>query len=332
MTFTLVRKLLRDARVGLLVTALLLAAFQCLWAKITSRILGELSPYFTQLASFGGKSIDDIQKELFEGPGEIVKTLIGGGRVDLERAMDMLSIGYVHPLVQTIFCIWAVGRASGALAGELDRGTMELLLAQPLARSRLILAHFCVDLLVIPALCLSLWAGTCLGTWLVGPIRPEAPTIEPPVGSMSFKLGPIEYKAPLAFRPEPETPAEQAQRLHIDRAAFGPALWAVGGLLFAISGYTMALSAFGRYRWRVLGLAVFVTLVQFQVNVVGQMWDALGPLRPWTIFYYYQPQELILGQPWREALPALAVLYGVGAAGYGVALWVFTRRDLPAPL
>ena len=55
MTFPLVRKLLRDARVGLLVTALLLAAFQCLWAKITSRILGDLSPYFTQLASFGGR-------------------------------------------------------------------------------------------------------------------------------------------------------------------------------------------------------------------------------------------------------------------------------------
>ena len=47
--------------------------------------------------------------------------------MNLDRAMDMLSIGYVHPLVQTIFCVWAVGRASGALAGELDRGTMELL-------------------------------------------------------------------------------------------------------------------------------------------------------------------------------------------------------------
>ena len=51
-----------------------------------------------------------------------------------------------------------------------------------------------------------------------------------------------------------------------------------------------------------------------------------------TIFYYYQPQEIILGKPWLEVLPALAVLYGVGAAGYALAFWVFTRRDLPAPL
>jgi ABC-2 type transport system permease protein len=332
MTLTLIRKLLRDARVGLIVTALLLAAFQCLWAKITSRILGELSPFFTQLASFGGKSITDIQDEVFQGPGMIVRTLFGGEQINLERAMDMLSIGYVHPLVQTIFCIWAVGRASGAIAGELDRGTMELLLAQPLSRTRLILAHLSVDLAVIPLLCLSLWAGTCLGTWLVGPIHPTAPPVEPPTGVLSFKLGPIQYQSPIVYRPEPESPEEQSRRIHIDLAAFGPSLWAVGGLLFAISGYTMALSACGRYRWRVLGLAVFVTLVQFLVNVVGQMWDVLEGLRPFTIFYYYQPQDIILGKPWLDVLPALAVLYGVGAAGYVVAMLVFTRRDLPAPL
>jgi ABC-2 type transport system permease protein len=332
MTLTLIRKLLRDARVGLIVTALLLAAFQCLWAKITSRILGELSPFFTQLASFGGKSITDIQDEVFQGPGMIVRTLFGGEQINLERAMDMLSIGYVHPLVQTIFCIWAVGRASGAIAGELDRGTMEILLAQPLSRTRLILAHLSVDLVVIPLLCLSLWAGTCLGTWLVGPIHPTAAPVEAPTGVLSFKLGPIQYQSAIVYRPEPESSEEQSQRLHIDLAAFGPSLWAVGGLLFAISGYTMALSACGRYRWRVLGLAVFVTLVQFLVNVVGQMWDVLEGLRPFTIFYYYQPQDIILGKPWLDVLPALAVLYGVGAAGYVVALWVFTRRDLPVPL
>ena len=57
-----------------------------------------------------------------------------------------------------------------------------------------------------------------------------------------------------------------------------------------------------------------------------------GTIRPWTIFYYYQPQEIILGKPWPHLLPALAMLYGVGAAGYVVAWLVFTRRDLPAPL
>ena len=109
-------------------------------------------------------------------------------------------------------------------------------------------------------------------------------------------------------------------------------LLVVGLGLFAVSGYTMWLSACGRSRWRVLGLAVFASLVMFLVNLVGQMWEPLAQLRPCTIFYYYQPQEIILGQAWLAVLPALAVLYGVGATGYAMAWWVFARRDLPAPL
>ena len=50
----------------------------------------------------------------------------------------------------------------------------------------------------------------------------------------------------------------------------------------------MVLSALGRFRGRVLGLAVLLTLVQFVINLLGQMWDVLEPLRPLTVFYYYK--------------------------------------------
>jgi ABC-2 type transport system permease protein len=66
-------------------------------------------------------------------------------------------------------------------------------------------------------------------------------------------------------------------------------------------------------------------------------------LRPLTVFYYYQPQQIILNGRWTVDVLAgqggspvpvnvLAVLFGVGAVGYLVALWAFCRRDLPAPL
>jgi ABC-2 type transport system permease protein len=344
MTWVLVRKLLRDLRTALIVVALLVGGFQCLWAKITARILGELQPYFTQLASFGGKSARDVEDEVFKGPGKIIRNIIGGERVNLDQAMDMLSIGYVHPLMQTIFCIWAIGRASGAIAGELDRGTMELLLAQPLPRSRLILAHFCVDLVTIPVLCLSLWGGTCLGTWIVGPIRPEVPEFKPPDATHVLKLGPFEYEVRGKLPIQKESEEEQRERLAIHPLAFGPALWVVGGLMFAVCGVTMAMSAAGRSRWRVMGWAVFLTLLQFLVNLVGQMWEPIKPFRPLTIFYYYQPQQVILGKPWTVtvlegsggqalwSVPMLPVLFGVGLIGYFVALRTFCRRDLPGPL
>src|SRR5207248_11746919 len=154
---------------------------------------------------------------------------------------------------------------------------------------------------------------TWLGTWMVG-----------------F----LEIGAPLATR-----------ELRVDPLIFGPALWNVAVLIFAVSGYTMWLSARGRFRGRVLGLAVLVTLLQFLVNLVGQMWDTAAFLRPFTVFYYYQPQQIILthqwsvelGKEWHQgqplvALNVLAVLFVVGAIGYGLAFWTFCRRDLPAPL
>jgi ABC-2 type transport system permease protein len=343
MTWVLVRKLLRDIRLFLAAVALLLGAFEALWIRITARILGDISPFLVSVAENAGKSIKDIEAQVFKGdPGQMVQAIIGGEGINLQRAMDMASVGYVHPLVQTIFCIWAVGRASGAIAGEIDRGTMELLLAQPIARFRLILAHLIVDGITIPLLCLSLWIGTCLGTALVGEIVPEKVDIQPP------KDLPLIAKI---FWPKPPPETEQTrqaerERLAIHPAQFLAALPVIAGLLFAISGYTMWLSSAGRFRWRVMGYAVLITLVQFLVNVLGQMWNAIAWLRPLTVFYYYQPQSAITADPrhpywywikldmWglNTQVPILVVLFGVGALGYALALWTFTRRDLPAPL
>ena len=88
------------------------------------------------------------------------------------------------------------------------------------------------------------------------------------------------------------------------------------------------------FRTRVLGIAVVLTLVQFFVNLLGQTWQAIDFLRPWTVFYYYQPQGLILGFEGaiNDAVRNCLTLLGIGAAGYAAALAIFCRRDLPAPL
>ena len=244
MTWTLVRKLLRDVRVALLVVGLLLGAFQCLWARITERILGQLGPFIYALAGARGILPNEVENTIFDGPGKIVRTLMGGERIRMDQAMDLMSIGYVHPLVQFILCIWAVGRASSAIAGELDRGTLELLLAQPLARFKLILAHFWVDLLTIPVLVLSMWMGTLLGTWLIGPIKIEKPAILKiqPKQTYLVELGPLKIKVPgLEDRLTMEPPASDAEkvrrRLNIDPWAFGPSLLVIGSLVFAVSGF-----------------------------------------------------------------------------------------------
>jgi ABC-2 type transport system permease protein len=349
MTWPLLRKLLRDVRLPLFVTALLLGGFQVLWAHVTARILGRLAPFFNTLAGLGGLTPKDVEAVVFEGPGKVLRTIIGGEGVKLDSAMDMLSIGYVHPLMVLTFCIWGVGRAAGAVAGEIDRGTMELLLAQPLARWRLLLSHLLLDGITIPVLALSLWAGNWAGAWLITPIQIEKPKIQAaaPVRNYLIELGPLRVtvKDPLAGRTVRKAdPDRLKKRLAVEPAKFAPAVWLVGGLIFAVCGGTMWLSAAGRFRWRVLGLAVFLTLLQFLVNVLGQMWDQAAWLRPLTIFYYYQPQQLMLSGDWcvtfREwnndeplwRVPMPLVLYGAGLVGYVLALLTLVRRDLPAPL
>src|SRR5262249_37545328 len=150
----------------------------------------------------------------------------------------------------TIFCVWAVGRAAGAIAGEIDRGTMELLLAQPLARSRLLLAHLLLDAVTIPILCLSLWAGNWIGAWLITPIQVQEPDLKVPVkkpGSLG-EFGPFRVRMENPVSDRPRSPDAERQRrleerLRVAPAQFGRALPLVGGLIFAVCGYTMWLSS-----------------------------------------------------------------------------------------
>jgi ABC-2 type transport system permease protein len=319
----LARKLLRDIRWPLAIVVVILAGFQCLWVKITQRTVAEISPVFSTLAARAGTSQKAIEDVIFSGPGKLAQTIIGGESLHFERAMDVLSVGYVHPLMQLLFCLWAVGRAAGALAGEIDRGTMELLLAQPIPRRNVVLAHLGVDTVVIPLLCLALWTGTIIGVHVVGPFTAD---------TAALKAFPFPVKV-------------DERLLQVDPWAFGPALWNVGALVFAVSGVTMALSAAGRSRNRVIGIAVLIFVLLFLANVAGQMLESVAWLRPLTVFFYYQPQQIILsgrwtvdlGQAWNGGhplypVPVLAVLPAVGLAGYALALWTFARRDLPAPL
>jgi ABC-2 type transport system permease protein len=294
MTWVLVRKLLRDVRTAWVLVVLLLFGFQVLWARVAHRITAELLAGFEGL----GVSVDAIRGLIFQGPGQVVQAIMGGGDVHIERAPDLMSIAYVHPLTLTVLCVWAIGRAAGAIAGEIDRGTMELLLAQPLRRPQVIAAHLLVDALTIPTLAAGMWLGTLTGAALAGFLAAEG-------------------------------------ALHIDPRAFLLALPSVVLWLFAVSGLTMAVSAAGRSRNRVLGIAVLAALVQFLVNLIGQLWPPMDPLRPLTLFYYYQPQPMILRTDWYTDAAhwlRLGVLAAAGAAGYVLALWIFRRRDLPAPL
>lgn len=327
MTAILVRKLLRDVWPALVVVCLVLFLFATFWVKITQRVTVEIAPVFNTVAdAFGDKKL--FEDVLFRGPGKVSQAALGWGDLKFERPNDFLAMGMLHPIVLTLCVVWAVGRASGAVAGELDRGTMELLMSQPVPRNRLILAHFLVDLIVLPVLCLAFFAGTQFGLAVVGPFVPEYTVLE-------------NLKGPMAFRVKGMIP-ENPPPLEVSGMGEIPGLTNTFAFMFAVSGLTIALSAAGRSRWKVVGYAVLVVIVMFVANTIGQLWEPSGFVRPLTLFFYYQPQKVMLdgnwmvdvGKAWAGApsVPAVGVLLAVGVTGYLAALRTFTRRDLPAPL
>jgi ABC-2 type transport system permease protein len=312
---TLYWKVLRDLRTGLLVVLTLLVLFEIFWVTVAQRVTTEFSPLFRGISDTLKVPEESFQKHFFSGPGKAAQAIMGGENIRFNKPQDMLAVGYLHPLIQTILAIWAIGRAAGAVAGEIDKGTMELLLAQPITRSQLILTHLVVDLTILPILALSLWVGTMIGAWAAGPFLIQASTFEMFRVSIPIKEGVLEIQPSELF----------------------PAVLNIFTLLFAMSGITMAFSALGRARNRVLGVVIILVLIQFAVNLLGQLWATVAFLRPFTIFYYYQPQRIALsGSWWVDAngveLPVLAVLTIVGIAGYCVAWFGFVRRDIPAPL
>lgn len=327
MTAILFRKLFRDVRPALIVVCLLLFAFATFWVKIAQRVTVEISPVFTSVASvFGDKNL--FQNLMFKGPGKVSQAALGWGDLNFERPNDFLAMGMLHPIVLVLSLVWAVGRSAGAVAGELDRGTMELLMSQPVPRNRLIFAHFLVDLVVLPALCLAFFAGTQLGLALVGDFVPDYSMLK------SLK-GPNGRSLPLQIPDNPEP-------LPVSGLGEFTGLMNTFALMFAVSGITIAISAFGRSRWRATGYAVLVVMIMFVANTIGQLWEPSGFVRPLTLFFYYQPQKIMLDGNWMVDLskawpgapevPGVGVLLGVGLAGYLIALRTFTRRDLPAPL
>ena len=87
----LVLKLLRDIRIPLIVVCLLLALFQVLWARITTRITGDLVPAFTQ-----DMSLEKIKKEIFAGPGKLVETIMGGEAIhDVDGFAEVRVAGVI---------------------------------------------------------------------------------------------------------------------------------------------------------------------------------------------------------------------------------------------
>ncbi|MCP4813902.1 MAG: ABC transporter permease subunit [Planctomycetaceae bacterium] len=260
---------------------------------------------------------------------------------ELATYTGRIAIAFDEPIVITSIVIWAVARASDSISGELGRGTMELLLAQPVSRTRLFWSHAGMTVLGLGLLALV----TFLGTWLGIATCQVTETL--PTETIQLPLLDIEVPNPLAKSKEVLRPMSELVSIW----HFLPAVTNLFCLGFFLAGLTCLVSCQDRYRWRTIGIVIGFYVVQLIFKIAGMATEDLGWLLHFTFFTAYEPKvfvnaalrspELLSdlfqfnddGQYVRPgALGSHLLLLVLGSCCFFTATVIFRRRDLPAPI
>jgi ABC-2 type transport system permease protein len=109
-----------------------------------------------------------VQMKGLVDSGVIPKQLTNFGGGDVFSLGGSIALGYVHPISIILLSIFAIGFTTSAIAGERQRGTLEVLLARPLSRQQ-VYATLLVAVLVFIGLVLAAASiGTVIGSAVVG--------------------------------------------------------------------------------------------------------------------------------------------------------------------
>ena len=223
------------------------------------------------------------------------------GRIQMLRIMgvtedpsslSLIMASWSHPFIFLLISIWAIGRGSAAVAADVERGTMDLILSRPVPRWVYLTSYVLVAAAGLAILALALLAGTSIAVRYN--VLREPPTLWallPPAVNLAALGLPIYGYTLLASS--------------LDHVRWRPTT--IGSVL------TMA------------GVIAFIASLVPQLQQMSwKPWlDRLSIFKA-----YYNPVELVTKG---ETLGFnLAILGGIGLACIAVAFLAFAVRDLPA--
>ena len=104
-------------------------------------------------------SFSEMLREMANS-GVIPEELLNFGSGSLFTLPGAITIGFQHPLALAFLGIFAVGATTSAIAGERERGTLEVLLARPISRRGLYLTMACRWSCCSRSRCWPCWAGS----------------------------------------------------------------------------------------------------------------------------------------------------------------------------
>jgi hypothetical protein len=136
----------------------------CFWLR---RILPAwcgiaLFVFLIQIAIAGVVHDNDTVKMLlqFIDKFDFLKAALGGNLLREGNLAGLLLIGYQHPFVMFLYMLFAVGTPTGLLAGEVQRGTMELILSRCITKMEVYACAGVLTLAGMFALVMVMFLGT----------------------------------------------------------------------------------------------------------------------------------------------------------------------------
>ena len=87
---------------------------------------------------------------------------------DFSTLGGAISIGFIHPISIALFGMLSAGLTVGAISGERQRGTLELLLSRPLSRSKILATMLLEGWLGAALVAVAYVIGTILGSLIAG--------------------------------------------------------------------------------------------------------------------------------------------------------------------
>jgi ABC-2 type transport system permease protein len=110
----------------------------------------------------------DLNKMVSDYPEALKAFIAFGGDLDYVSGAGYLGSELFAFMVPLLLLIAAIGAGARAIAGEEERGTLDLLLANPLSRRRLVLDKLAAVAVEVAALSIVLIAALVVGVAIVG--------------------------------------------------------------------------------------------------------------------------------------------------------------------
>lgn len=220
------------------------------------------------------------------------QSLLGMPLAKIATATGRLALGYIDPVVIFVTVVWGFARGSDSISGEIGRGSMELLLAQPVRRASIVVVPAMVTTIGAALIALAAWLGTCQGLWAVGWLDRVEPRHFLPAAANLFAV--------MFFLAAASTMVSSCASQR----------WQTLGLMGAFYAVELILKIVARLAPKLEWLMYCTVLGAFQPQVL-----VVEPHRAWQLSLRYD-----------------GTLIGLGLACYIVAAVVFCRRDVPAPV